>query len=202
MPALPRRAAEDYPRVEVKSRAELRAWLAKHHATSKGAWIVTYKKGGSEPHVSARDVCEQALCFGWIDSLPRKLDETRSMLLVTPRKPKSNWSAVNKARAEALVAAGEMTPAGQAMIDLARRTGTWDALRDVDARVVPGDLQAAFAKAGPHAARNFEGFPPSAQRGILEWISSAKTPQTRARRVEETATLAERGERALQWRKG
>lgn len=201
MSPLTRRAAEDYPQVQVTSRGELRDWLSTHHATSKGVWIVTFKKGGSMPHVSAVDVCEEALCFGWIDSLPRKLDEARSMLLVTPRKAKSNWSAVNKARAEALVASGAMTPAGHAMIELAKRTGTWDALNAVDARVVPDDLRVAFAKAGPSAARNFETFPPSAQRGILEWITSAKTPQTRARRIEETATKAERGERALQWRK-
>jgi uncharacterized protein YdeI (YjbR/CyaY-like superfamily)/uncharacterized protein YdhG (YjbR/CyaY superfamily) len=198
--ASPRRAAESYPRVEVRARAELRAWLAAEHATSRGAWVVTWKKHIAAQHVDAAAVAEEALCFGWIDSLPRALDADRSMLLVTPRKPSSAWSAVNKQRVERLLASGAITPAGLAVIEAARRSGTWTALDAVETLVLPPDLIAAFASASPVARANFDAFPRSAKRGILEWIQTAKRPETRTRRITETVTLAAQNQRANQWR--
>ncbi|HEY0882067.1 MAG TPA: bacteriocin-protection protein, partial [Archangium sp.] len=99
-------AASDYERVEIASRAELRRWLQAHHRRSRGAWVVAFKKKVQGKHVSTVEIGEEALCFGWIDSLPRALDDERSMLLITPRKPKSNWSKVNKDRVARLTAAG------------------------------------------------------------------------------------------------
>jgi uncharacterized protein YdeI (YjbR/CyaY-like superfamily) len=184
--------------VEVQSRAELRAWLERHHATSAGIWLVTWKQVSGRPAPTIADIVEELLCFGWIDSRPGKLDADRTMLLCTPRKPRSRWSALNKRRAEALIAAGAMTPAGLAMIELAQRTGTWTALDEVSALVIPEDLRAALVDRPPALAQ-FEAFPPSARRGILEWIAAAKRAPTRAKRIAETATLAQRGERVLQW---
>lgn len=192
-----KKAAEDYPRVEVRSRRELRAWLTKHHATAVGAWIVTFKKGRG-PHVSAR-VCEEAICVGWIDSLPRKLDDERTMLLVTPRKPGSRWSAVNKERAERLLAEGLVQEAGRAAIERAQRDGAWTALDEVEALTLPDDLVARFASA-PEARAFFDAFPRSAKRGILEWILAAKRPETRARRIDETVERAAKNERANAWK--
>ncbi|MCU0673565.1 MAG: YdeI/OmpD-associated family protein [Myxococcota bacterium] len=194
-----KKAAEDYPRVEVRSRAELRAWLADHHARGLGAWIVTFKKGRG-PYVSAQDVCEEAICVGWIDSLPRKLDDDRTMLLVTPRKAGSRWSAVNKERAERLLAEGLVTEAGRTAIERAKRDGTWTALDEVEALALPADLVAAFANA-PEARAHFDAFPRSAKRGILEWILAAKRPETRARRIEETVERAATNERANAWKR-
>lgn len=191
-------AAADYPRVEVKSRAQWRRWLAANHAKSGPIWLVRWKKGKG-PHVPWSDVVDEALCFGWIDSLPRKLDDERSMLLLAPRKPKSAWSKINKDKAAKLIASGLMMPPGRAAIETAKRNGSWVKLDGVDTLKPPADLAAALA-ARMGAAVHFDAFPPSVKRGILEWVAQAKRPETRARRIEETARLAAENKRANQWR--
>jgi uncharacterized protein YdeI (YjbR/CyaY-like superfamily) len=185
--------------IEVVSRAEWRAWLEQNHLRNEGIWLVTYKKHCGEKHVPYEDVVEEALCFGWVDSLGRKLDEERSMLWLAPRRPGSKWSKPNKLRVEKLVTQGLMAPAGLAKVDAAKLDGTWNALDAVEALEVPPDLASAL-DGYPAARGNFEGFPRSVRRGILEWIVSAKKPETRARRVEETARLAQENIRANQWR--
>jgi uncharacterized protein YdeI (YjbR/CyaY-like superfamily) len=134
----------------------------------------------------------------WRALLAGTHDEQRSMRLLTPRKPGSGWSGANKVRIERLEAAGLMTPAGRARIDAARADGSWTTLDEVEALTVPDDLAAAFAE-HPGSAQQWEGFPRSARRAILEWIVHAKRPETRARRVAETAEKAAHGERANQW---
>ncbi len=182
------------------TRAEWRSWLAAHQTQNESVWFVYGKVGCDAPRVAPDEAIEEALCFGWIDSLPRRLDDTRSRLLFSPRKPGSNWSALNKRRAEAMIGAGRMMPAGQAKIDAAKADGSWSALDAVEALVIPADLKAAFAR-HPGGADAFAAFPKSARRGILEWILNAKRDATRARRIEETARLAAQGERANQWRR-
>lgn len=189
----------DYPRVEIESRGAWRRWLARHHARAESVWLVTWKKGRG-PHVPYAEIVEEALCFGWVDSLPRRLDESRTMLLLSPRRPGSAWSLANRERVAQLVGSGRMRPAGLAKVEAAQRDGSWSRLESVDALVVPADLAAAFGAAGPAAAANFAAFPPSARRGILEWIAQAKRPETRLKRVRDTAACAERNERANQWR--
>jgi uncharacterized protein YdeI (YjbR/CyaY-like superfamily) len=196
---MPETRLDDLPRLVMSSRAEWRAWLEANHDRSGSLWLVTYKKASGRPTLSNDDIVEEALCFGWIDSLPRKLDSERTMLLLSPRKPGSLWSALNKRRAERIIAAGLMRPAGLALIEAAQADGSWTALDAVEALAIPDDLAAAL-DARPPARTHFEAFPRSAKRGILEWILQAKRPETRARRVEETARLAERNERANQWR--
>lgn len=182
------------------TRAEWRAWLEQHHTRKEGVWLITAKKGSGLPHLSYNDSVEEALCFGWIDSKGRALDAERSMLWFAPRKPRTGWSRPNKERLERLTAAGLLAPAGLAKIEAAKADGSWAALDAVEALEVPNDLAEALA-AYPAAAANFEAFPRSAKRGILEWISTAKTPATRAKRVEETARLAQENVRANQWRR-
>lgn len=191
--------SDRYEQVEVRSRQELRSWLGAHHATSPGIWLVTYKKRSGGPHVPYDAVVEEALCVGWVDSRPRKVDDDRSSLLLTPRRPTSRWSAANKARIARLEASGLLLPAGLAAVARARESGTWDVLRDVDDLVEPDDLVAAL-DAAPPARTNWDGFPPSVRRGILEWILSAKRPETRSVRITTTATEAAAGRRANQWR--
>jgi uncharacterized protein YdeI (YjbR/CyaY-like superfamily) len=190
---------DDLPRIEVKSRAEWRKWLIKNHKTSGSIWLVAYKKALPEWHVPAAQIAEEALCFGWVDSLPRKLDEERSMLLLAPRKPKSAWSKINKERAERMMAQGLMQASGLAVIEAAKASGTWTKLDEIETLAVPPDLTAAFAK-NKKAASYFEAFPRSVKRGILEWIIQAKKPETRAKRVAETVELAAQNIRANQWR--
>jgi uncharacterized protein YdeI (YjbR/CyaY-like superfamily) len=187
-----------YPRLEVTSRGDLRRWLERHHATERGIWLVTRKRSAGGLLVW-NDIVEEALCFGWIDSLPRKVDEFRSMLRLTPRQPKSNWSLKNKAHVASLMKRGLMQPAGLAAVEFAKQRGTWNALDEVSALEEPRDLVSALT-GHPGAEQNWRAFPPSVRRGILEWIFNAKRPETRARRIEETARLALRNVRANQWR--
>jgi uncharacterized protein YdeI (YjbR/CyaY-like superfamily) len=195
------RLRPDLPLVEVPSRAAWRAWLELHHATSTGVWVVTVKKPAlreADEYVSAVDLNEECLCFGWIDSRPARVDERRTALLCTPRRPGSGWSAVNKKRLDRLLRHGQVTPAGLAAIEQAKADGSWSRLDQVDVLAVPEDLAAAL-DARPPARELFAAFPPSARRGILEWVAAAKTPQTRERRIVETARLAQQNLRANQW---
>lgn len=177
-----------------------RAWLAEHHGRATGVWLVSYKRATGRPRIAYEAAVEEALCFGWVDSKPRKLDDERTMLYFAPRRPGSGWSRPNKERVARLEAAGRMAPAGAAKVAAARRDGTWEMLDAIEALEIPEDLAAAL-QAAPDAALQFEAFPRSAKRGILEWIAQAKTEATRRKRVEETARLASRGVRANQWRR-
>jgi uncharacterized protein YdeI (YjbR/CyaY-like superfamily) len=181
------------------SRAEWRAWLEQNHTRTQGIWLVSYKKATGKPRLEYDEAVEEALCFGWIDSKGNKLDDERSLLWFAPRKPGTGWSRLNKERVERLMAAGLMAEAGLAKIEVAQQDGSWNALDAVEALEIPPDLEAALA-GYPSAGRHFEAFPRSAKRGILEWIAAAKTAGTRAKRIAETARLAEENQRANQWR--
>ena len=188
-------AGDALERVEVRTRAGWRAWLAENGAQSESVWLVRYTAHHPD-HLSYDAAVEEALCFGWVDSVPRKLDADRSMLLMSPRKPGSAWSALNKRRVAAMEAAGLMAPPGIAAVEAARANGMWTFLDDVERLEVPDDLAAAFG-AHPGSRAAWDGFPPSARRGMLEWIKQAKTAPTRAGRIARTAECAARGERAL-----
>ena len=181
------------------TRAQWRAWLERHPARAEGVWLISYKKASGKPRFEYDEAVEEALCFGWIDSKPRKLDDERSMLWFAPRKPRTGWSRLNKERVERLIARGLMMPAGLAKIDAAQQDGSWNALDAVEALEIPPDLEQALA-AYPEAEPRFAEFPRSVRRGILEWIASARKPETRARRIEETARSAAENLRANQWR--
>ncbi|MEO0457220.1 MAG: YdeI/OmpD-associated family protein [Cyanobacteria bacterium P01_A01_bin.114] len=191
---------KDFPKVEVTSRQQWRDWLMENHARRESIWLVTYKKAAGNRYLPYDAIVEEALCFGWVDSLPRALDAERTMLLLSPRQPKSAWSKLNKDRVAKMVAAGLMHPAGLKKIEQAKQDGAWYFLDDVEALVVPDDLQAALNQY-PNAAQHFEAFPPSTKRGILEWIKLAKRAATRAKRIAETARLAEENIRANQPKK-
>ena len=182
-----------------KSRADWRKWLEKHHTRSEGLWVVTYKKSSGKDHIPYEEIVEEALCFGWIDSKGNKLDEERTMLWCAPRKAGSKWSRSNKERVEKLLAANLISAAGLAKIEAAKKDGTWTALDPVEALEVPPDLAVALA-AHQGAKQYFDEFPRSVRRGILEWILNAKRPETRAKRISETAELAAKNIRANQWR--
>jgi uncharacterized protein YdeI (YjbR/CyaY-like superfamily) len=184
---------DDLERVEVDSRAALRAWLSEHHGQRDSIWLVTYKKAAGERHVSASEVVDEALCFGWIDSVPRKLDALRTMVLLAPRKRGSGWSAVNKAKIERLEAEGRMHAAGRAAIKRAKADGSWDLLNAVDALIVPDDLAAALgAQPGGQAA--WERMAKSMRRGLLEQVQQAKKPATRAARIGRIVAMLNNGE--------
>ena len=182
--------AED--ELEIRSRAELRAWLSEHHGCGAGIWLVTYKK--PSPHVvPVEEIVEELLCWGWIDSRPRKVDAARSALWISPRRAGSAWSAVNKALVEKARASGAMTAAGEVRIAQAQADGLWSFLDDVERLEVPADLAVALRAADAEVV--WEGFPRSVRRGTLEWIKTAKQDATRARRIAVVAERAGRGQR-------
>ena len=172
-----------------KNRKAWRTWLSKNHAKQTEVWLVIQNKNSSIPSVRVEEAVEEALCFGWIDPTANKRDAESRYLRFVPRKPKSNWSTINRHRVEKLAAAGLIMPAGQAMIDLAKSTGTWMALADAQQLIIPDDLQQAFAK-NKKARSNFELFSNSSKRFILEWIANAKRPETRIKRIKETVASA------------
>jgi len=176
------RPLSDAQLVEVKTREALQNWLAENHAQKSGVWLVTYKKG-TEHYIRYDAIVEECLCFGWVDSLPRKLDAERSMLYIAPRKAGSNWSGPNKERIERLQKKGLLYPAGMAKVEAAKKDGSWSFLDDVEAGILPDDLEQALSE-NPTAAKYFDEFPRSVKRGILEWIKNAKRDKTRAKRIE------------------
>ena len=185
-------------RFQPSDRAAWRAWLAANHAASSGVWATTYRRAAGKPVVSYEDLVEEALCFGWIDSRPGKLDDERTMLRFTPRKRGSAWSRYNKERVERLIANGSMAPAGLAAIESARADGSWDALNDVDQMRVPEDLAAALA-GDPAASRGFKAMSDSTKKPILFWVVSAKREETRKRRIAEILRYVAVGRSPLEW---
>jgi uncharacterized protein YdeI (YjbR/CyaY-like superfamily) len=188
-----------YELVLVESRGQLREWLMEFHHASPGAWVATWKMASARPSVPISDIAEEAVCFGWVDSRPGRLDEDRSRILVTPRRAKSSWSRINKERAARLIDQGMMMPAGLAAIDAAKANGAWSALDDVEDLVEPNDLRYAL-DAERDARRHWDAFPRSTRRAILQWIASAKRDTTRAARIERTVRDAAVNVRANQWR--
>ena len=185
-------AFESAPRLAPRGRAEWRRWLAQHHAESSGVWLVLPKKALGLPGPTYDESVEEALCFGWIDSRTRPLDEGRRLQWYCPRRPGSIWSALNKARVARLLAGGRMAPAGLVKIEAAKADGSWEILDKVDALEMPEDLAAALA-ASPAAEAEFAALTPSLQKQCLYWVLSAKREQTRAGRVAAVASAAAEG---------
>jgi uncharacterized protein YdeI (YjbR/CyaY-like superfamily) len=185
---------DDAPRVQPATVGEWRSWLDKHHASERGAWLVTWKQHTGRPTVGYDEAVTEALAVGWVDSKGQRLDEDRSMLWFCPRRPTSGWSRPNKRRIARLLAEGRMAPAGQAALDLAKQNGSWSLLDDVEDLVVPADLAEAFDR-HPGARAAWDGLSRSVRRAALEWIVQAKRAPTRAARIQQTAERAARGER-------
>jgi uncharacterized protein YdeI (YjbR/CyaY-like superfamily) len=185
----------DREQVHAETSDEWRRWLAKNHQASDGVWLVSWKRSTGRPSMTYDESVEVALTYGWIDSTAGTIDAERSKLWFAPRRPGSGWSRLNKERIARLEAAGLMAPAGQRAVDIAKADGAWTLLDDVWNLLVPGDLDAALAKR-PGAREQWDGFPSSAKRAMLEWIVQAKREDTRHKRIEEIADAAGRGERA------
>lgn len=183
-----------HPRMEPKprlfrTRQAWREWLALHHGRSSGLWLAYYKKGSGKTSVTYEEALQEALCFGWIDSTVRRIDEERYSQKYTPRNDRSVWSASNKARIEKLMARGLMAPSGLAKVEAAKRNGSWERLDEVDrigrGAEPPPELMAAL-DAVPAARSAFDRQPPSHRKLWVYWVLSAKKPETRTRRITET----------------
>jgi uncharacterized protein YdeI (YjbR/CyaY-like superfamily) len=183
-------SAAEYPRVHPKTAAEWRRWLRDNHDTARGVWLVAYKAGTGKSRLTYDESIPDALSYGWIDSLNKPLDDERTALLFTPRKPGSGWSRTNKVRIERLVKEGRMEAAGLAKIAAAKRDGSWALLDSVEALEVPTDLRKALGAAG---MRKFEALTPGRQKEHLRALVTAKRPETRAKRVAGIVTLVRLG---------
>lgn len=162
-------------------------------------WLVIYHKNSSTKSCNYEEAVEEALCFGWIDSIAKKRDTESKVQYFSVRKPKSNWSKSNRDRVAKLTELGLITERGQKMIELAKQTGTWDALVDVQNSIIPEDLQELLNK-NKKALKHFLAFSPSSKRVILEWILHAKKAETRQKRIEETVRLAAENIKANHYR--
>lgn len=183
-----------------KDRNAWRKWLSINHNKYESIWLIIYRKESETPSVYYPEAVDEALCFGWIDSKPNKRDAESFYQFFSKRNPKSNWSKVNKGKVKRLTEQGLMHASGLVMVDLAKESGTWDALNEVENLELPNDLKLAFSK-NKTANENFGAFPRSVKRGILEWILNAKKEDTRLKRITETVSLAAQNIRALQTRK-
>ncbi len=179
----------------IESREKWREWLEKNHAAVGEIWLVYYKKHTGKKSVPYEASVEEALCFGWIDSIIKKIDEEKYARKFTPRKEGSVWSDLNKKRAEKMVKAGLMTEIGRKKIDSAKKSGAWAAgsRAELDLTVSP-EFRGALKK-NPKAARVFDKLAPSHKRQYLGWINSAKRMETRVRRIEEAVRLLSKGEK-------
>jgi uncharacterized protein YdeI (YjbR/CyaY-like superfamily) len=188
-------ALDDAPEVHADDPETWRTWLAANHASSGGAWLVTWRARTGHARLDYEAAVEEALCFGWVDSAGGRFDDDRGKLYFAPRKVRSVWAASNKARVERLIRTGRMAPAGLAAIERAKANGSWDVLDSVEREEIPADLVAAL-EARPPAASNFAAFPRSARKMMLGWVALARRPETRAGRIARVADAAARNERA------
>jgi uncharacterized protein YdeI (YjbR/CyaY-like superfamily) len=181
----------DLKHVQPKSRKAWREWLKKHHASSSGIWLVIAKKHSGIPSLTYNDAVEEALCFGWIDSLMNPIDEALYKQMFTPRKPKSLWSALNRRRVERLIASGLMTSAGMKMIDAAKESGLWEAHAPSETLTLPPELRKAL-NANKDAKKNWPTYTESQRKMFLYMVHGAKRPETRAKRVARVVDIVSR----------
>lgn len=171
--------------VYAKDRQEWREWLQRNHHSSIGVWLIYYKVKSGKPSIKYSEAVKEALCFGWIDSKVKTIDTERYMQIFTPRKPKSVWSKLNKQYIEELITQNLMTEAGLKKIEAAKENGSWSSLDAIEALTIPADLQLALT-GNETANKYFEALSKSSKKNILSWIESAKRPETRLKRIQQT----------------
>lgn len=172
-----------------RNRKAWRNWLQKNHSRLPGVWLIYYKKSSGKSRVSYDDAVEEALCFGWIDSIMKPIDEEKYMQKFTPRNSKSVWSGLNKKRVEKLIKEGWMTPAGMEKIEIAKQNGSWTKLDHVDNFLIPPELKKVFVK-NKKVLKWFEGLAKSRRKQWLYRLHNAKLPETKAKRIADLITEA------------
>jgi uncharacterized protein YdeI (YjbR/CyaY-like superfamily) len=175
--------------LDVRTRRQWRAWLAKHHRSTPGVWLVFYKAHTGVKSMPYEDTVREALCFGWVDSLVKRLDDNRYALKVTPRRPTSKWSDLNRRRWKELKAAGLLTPAGLAAAPTDSTYGPKPVIP-----VLPNYIATAI-QADAKAWMFFQDLPPRERRNFVVWIHMAKRPDTRERRIRESIALLAAGKK-------
>lgn len=177
--------AEFYP----KSVKAWRAWLQNNHEKEQSIWLLIYKKESGMPSLDWSQAVDQALCFGWIDSVRQPIDNDKFRQFFSRRKPNGTWSKINKEKITRLIATGEMAAPGLASIERAKQNGSWTILDEVEELIIPKDLEQELIKY-PHALNFFSQLSKSVKKSILQWLVLAKRQETRMKRIEEIASKA------------
>jgi uncharacterized protein YdeI (YjbR/CyaY-like superfamily) len=184
---------ENFIQIEVNSTIQLREWLQQHHTQKESIWLVTYKKEIKDKYVSTQEILDELLCFGWIDGVRRKLDEQKTMQLISPRQVQ-HWTKTYKDRFAKLEKKGLMTDAGRQAVAISKQNGLWNFMDDVDALIKHDDFIKCLEK-HPPAMQNFEAINASSKRFMLRYIKIAKTEATRVKRINEITLLAQQGQK-------
>lgn len=172
-----------------QSRTDWRQWLEKNHQAKQAVWLVYYRKKSNVPSLSWSEAVDEALCFGWIDSTRKTIDDFSFMQFFTKRKPKSNWSKINKEKVQQLIDSKRMTKAGYQSVETAKQIGSWTILDEVEELVIPNDLESALGKHNG-SKDYFLSFSKSTRKIILGWVVAAKRQETRQKRIDEVVESA------------
>jgi uncharacterized protein YdeI (YjbR/CyaY-like superfamily) len=184
---------ENFVQVEISSSTQLREWLQKNHTQKESIWLVTYKKEVKDRYVSVQEVLDELLCFGWIDGVRRKLDEEKTMQLISPRKVQ-HWTKTYKDRFATLEEEGRMMDEGRKSVAISKQNGLWHFMDDVDALIKPPDFIKCLEE-NPPAMNCFDAFGASSKRFMLRHIKISKTAATRAKRINEITLLAKQNKK-------
>lgn len=171
------------------NKQEWRNWLEKNHQTEDAVWLIVYKKSSAKPSLSWSDAVDEALCFGWIDSVRKTIDNEKFKQFYSKRKPASTWSKINKEKVEILEVQGLMTPSGRKCIEIAKKNGSWTILDDAENFIIPEGLEKAF-NTNPGSKDFYLSLSKSIQKMMLSWIALAKRPETKQKRITEIAERA------------
>ena len=173
-----------------QSRTDWRQWLEKNHQSKQSVWLIYYTKKSNLPSISWSEAVDEALCFGWIDSTKKTIDDSSFMQFFSKRKPKSNWSKINKEKVQQLIDSKRMTKAGYESVKTAKQNGSWTILDEVEELIIPNDLEIAFKK---HKGSKdyFLSLSKLTRKIILGWIVLAKQQETRQKRIGEVVESAE-----------
>lgn len=182
-----------------KDKKGWRKWLEANHRSKEGIWLIFHKQKSANYNLSWSESVDEALCFGWIDSTKKNIDEERYMQFFCKRKPKSNWSRVNKEKVKVLIESGLMRAQGHKSIEVAKQNGSWSFLDEVEALVIPQDLESEL-NSHSGAMEYFTSLSKSARKILLYWVVSAKREATRQKRVLEIAKSASEGLKPKQFR--
>jgi uncharacterized protein YdeI (YjbR/CyaY-like superfamily) len=181
--------------LHVTNREDWRQWLEKNHDKEKEVWLIFYKKHTAKLRVHYDDAVEEALCFGWIDSIVKRIDDEKYAQKFTPRKPGSKWSQLNKKRVEKMIKEDRMTEAGLALINAAKKSGKWEQFISQPKELIIPPVVITALSANKKAWENFNNLAPSYQRQYVGWITTAKKEETRQRRLNEAIILLEQGKK-------
>jgi uncharacterized protein YdeI (YjbR/CyaY-like superfamily) len=184
---------ESFIQVEISSATQLREWLQQNYTQKESIWLVTYKKEVKEKYVSTQEILDEILCFGWIDGIRRKIDEQRTMQLISPRQVQ-HWTKTYKDRFTKLEKEGRMTEAGRQAVAISKHNGLWNFMDDVDALIKPHDFIKCLEE-NPPAMNCFDAFGASSKRFMLRHIKIAKTAETKAKRITEITLLAKQNKK-------